>query len=248
MNTILLFIVVLGPLIFFHELGHFLVARFFGVGVEKFSFGFGPRIIGKKIGRTDYRISLIPLGGFVKMVGDEPNSELPPEDISLSFTNKHVAKRSLIVFAGPFFNILLSLAIFWCILYFHGIASIQPVVRNIDPDSPAAQTSLKIGDRIEAVDQTPVASWRDINTVFDASIGEPIILHIIHRGETRQVELVPQKAVYTDVFGDDISYFDFGISGVAEPLAIVGEVMEDMPASEAGLQKWDRIISIDGQQ
>ena len=85
MNTVLLFAIVLGGLIFFHELGHFLVARLFGVGVEKFSLGFGPRIFGKTIGRTDYRLSLIPLGGYVKMVGDEPDSELAPEDIPFSF-------------------------------------------------------------------------------------------------------------------------------------------------------------------
>ena len=94
------FIIVLGILIFFHELGHFLVARLFGVGVEKFSLGFGPRLFGKKIGITDYRISLIPLGGYVKMVGEEPDSEIDPADIPISFTHKHVFKRILIVAAG----------------------------------------------------------------------------------------------------------------------------------------------------
>ncbi len=248
MNTFILFILVLGPLIFFHELGHFLVARLFGVGVEKFSLGFGPRLLGKKIGRTDYRLSLIPLGGFVKMVGDEPNSELPPEDIPYSFTHKPVGQRSLIVFAGPFFNALLALAIFWGILYFHGIASIQPVVRNIDPNSPAAKTALKLDDRIEAIDNTPVASWRDINAIFDLSKGDPVTLHVIRQGDVLQVEMVPQKAVYTDVYGDDVPYYDFGISGVAEPLAIVGEVMKDMPAFKAELREGDRVLSIDDRK
>lgn len=248
MNTIFLFIVVLGPLIFFHELGHFLVARLFGVGVEKFSLGFGPRILGKKIGRTDYRLSLIPLGGFVKMVGDEPDSDLSPEDIPYSFTHKHVAKRSLIVFAGPFFNALLALAIFICILYFIGISSILPVIRNIDSNSPAAQTRLQLDDWIEAIDDTPVSSWRDINTIFDDSTGGPVKLHVIRQGEALQVELEPQKAVYTNVYGDDEPYFDFGISGVAEPLAIVGKVMKEMPAFDAGLQEGDMILSIDDRK
>ena len=105
-------VVVLGVLIFVHEAGHFLVARFFGVGVEKFSLGFGPRIFGKTVGRTDYRISAIPLGGFVKMVGEDPDSELPPEDLPVSFTHKNVYKRMAIVAAGPAFNLLLAVFIF----------------------------------------------------------------------------------------------------------------------------------------
>jgi regulator of sigma E protease len=247
MNTALLFIVVLGPLIFFHELGHFLAARFFGVGVEKFSLGFGPRILGKKIGRTDYRLSLIPLGGFIKMVGDEPDSDLPPEDLPFSFTHKHVAKRSLIVFAGPLFNAVLAFIIFWSILYFVGISSIQSVIKNIDTNSPAEQAGLQIDDRIVSIDDQPVTSWRDINTIFDKNKGAPVKLQIIRQQDRFTVEIVPKKAAYTDVYGDDISYFDFGISGVAEPLAIVGEVMEEMPAYKAGIRQGDRIISIDGR-
>ena len=118
--TLLSFVVVLGVLIFFHEFGHFLIARLFGVGVEKFSLGFGPRLIGKKVGITDYRISAIPLGGYVKMIGEEPDAEIAAEDIALSFTHKHVAKRMLIVAAGPVFNILLAVFIFFGIFYFSG--------------------------------------------------------------------------------------------------------------------------------
>lgn len=247
MNTAILFIVVLGPLIFFHELGHFLVARFFGVGVEKFSLGFGPRILGKKIGRTDYRLSLIPLGGFVKMVGDEPDTDLPPEDLPFSFTHKHVAKRSLIVFAGPLFNAVLAFIIFFAILYFAGISSIQPVIKNIDANTPAEQAGLQIDDRIVSIDGRSVKSWRDINSIFDKNKGKPVKLQIFRQQEILTVELAPKKAAYTDVYGDDVPFFDFGISGVAEPLAIVGEVMEEMPAYEAGIRNGDRITSIDGR-
>lgn len=248
MNTAILFILVLGPLIFFHELGHFLVARLFGVGVEKFSLGFGPRIFGKKIGRTDYRISLIPLGGYVKMIGDEPDAELPPEDLPFSFTHKHVAKRSLIVFAGPFANALLALFIFIFILYFAGIASIRPVIRDIDANGPAEQAGVRLNDRIVAIDRKPVNSWRDINAILDENTGETAKFQIQRQGETFTLDLVPQKAVYTNIYGDEVPYFEFGVSGVAEPLAIVGEVIENMPADMAGLKEGDRIISIDGQQ
>ena len=138
-TNIFAFVVVLGVLIFFHELGHFLVARLFGVGVEKFSLGFGPRIFGKTVGLTDYRLSAIPLGGYVKMVGDEPDAELEPEMIPYSFTHKHVFKRILIVAAGPFFNLLLAVIIYCVFFFFIGTEDIRPVVNHVVPDSPAAR-------------------------------------------------------------------------------------------------------------
>jgi len=247
MNTVLLFAIVLGGLIFFHELGHFLVARLFGVGVEKFSLGFGPRIFGKTIGRTDYRISLIPLGGYVKMIGDEPDSDLPPEDLPYSFTHKHVLKRSLIVVAGPLFNALLALIIFVSMLYFIGISSIRPVVRNIDSGSPAEKAGIEINDLILEIDQKPIVSWRDIIQILDRNKGEPIGFLIKRNGETLPIRVVPQKAFYNDVYGEEVPYYDVGISGVAEPLSVVGEVSKNLPAFEAGLKKGDQIIAIDNQ-
>ncbi len=247
MNTVLLFIVVLGPLIFFHELGHFLVARLFGVGVEKFSLGFGPRILGRKIGRTDYRLSLIPLGGYVKMVGDEPDSKLSPEDLPYSFTHKHVAKRSLIVFAGPFFNAVLALLIFSGILYFNGIESIAPVIRKIEANSPAEQAGLALKDRIVAIDGMPVASWHDITDIIEESTGTPWQLDIVRDQTPMQIELTPKRAFYTNVYGDEVPYYEFGISGVPEALAIVGLVAEKMPAEAAGLKAGDHIVAIDDQ-
>jgi regulator of sigma E protease len=121
LNSLFAFIVVLGVLIFFHELGHFLVARLFGVGVEKFSLGFGPRLIGKKIGITDYRLSAIPLGGYVKMIGEDPDAQVDEVDIHLSFTHKHVFKRICIVAAGPIFNLLLAIVIFFGIFLTSGM-------------------------------------------------------------------------------------------------------------------------------
>lgn len=247
MNTVLLFIVVLGPLIFFHELGHFLVARLFGVGVEKFSLGFGPRILGRKIGRTDYRLSLIPLGGYVKMVGDEPDTKLPPEDLPFSFTHKHVAKRSLIVFAGPFFNAVLALLIFCGILYFNGIESIAPVIRKIDVNSPAEQAGLALNDRIVAIDGKPVASWHDITDIIEESTGDPRKLDIVRDQTPMQVELTPKRAFFTNVYGDEVPYYEFGISGVPEALAIVGVVAENLPAEKEGVRAGDRIVAIDDQ-
>lgn len=247
MNTVFLFAIVLGGLIFFHELGHFLVARLFGVGVEKFSLGFGPRIVGKSIGRTDYRISLIPLGGYVKMVGDEPDSEISPEDVPYSFTHQTVLKRGLIVAAGPLFNALLALIIFVSIFYFVGVSTIRPVIRNIDAGSPAEKAGIQIGDLILKINQQPIGSWRDIINILDHNKGEALNL-LIRRDEKKlPVTVLPQKAFYKDVYGDEVAYFDIGISGIAEPPAVVGEVSKNLPAFKAGLKKGDKIVAIDGQ-
>jgi regulator of sigma E protease len=247
MNTVLLFALVLGGLIFFHELGHFLVARLFGVGVQRFSLGFGPRLFGKTIGRTDYRVSLIPVGGYVKMVGDEPDAELSPEDLPYSFTHQHVAKRSLIVVAGPLFNALLALIIFVSMLYFFGISTIRPVIRNVDAASPAEKAGIQIDDWILAIDHRPVASWRDIIDILDNNKGEAVEFLIKRNGRKLSIDVVPQKAFYKDVYGDEVLYYDIGISGVAEPLAVVGQVSKNLPAFEAGLKKGDKIVAIDGR-
>ena len=148
-HSVFAFLVVLGILIFFHEFGHFLVARLFGVGVEKFSLGFGPRLVGKKIGITDYRLSLVPLGGYVKMVGEEPDEELDAALVPLSFTHKNVLKRFLIVFAGPFFNILLAVLIFFVISWATGILILKPSVGSVKEGSPAFQAGFKKGDLID---------------------------------------------------------------------------------------------------
>jgi len=141
--SIFALIVVLGVLIFFHELGHFLVARLFGVGVERFSLGFGPRLVGRTVGITDYRISAIPLGGYVKMVGEEPDAEIDPADIPISFTHKHVFKRILIVAAGPMFNMLLAVIIFFVIFQISGLLILKPVIGEVKKETPAHRGGLR---------------------------------------------------------------------------------------------------------
>jgi regulator of sigma E protease len=247
MNSILIFIFVLGILIFFHELGHFLVARLFGVGVERFSLGFGPRIFGRTIGRTDYRVSLIPLGGYVKMVGDEPDAELPPEDEPFSFTHKHVAKRSLIVAAGPLFNVLLAVLIFTAVLFFVGLPSIRPFIRSVEPDSPADAAGLQENDLVTAIDGKRIQSWRDIDAILSASTGAPLKVSIRRDGAPLELPVKPSEVSAKNLFGDDIRYFDVGISGVTELQAVVEQVMDGMPAQKAGLQHGDQIVAIDGK-
>jgi regulator of sigma E protease len=246
-TNIFAFVVVLGILIFFHELGHFLVARLFGVGVEKFSLGFGPRLFGKTVGLTDYRLSAIPLGGYVKMVGDEPDAEIEPEMIPYSFTHKHVFKRILIVAAGPFFNLLLAALIYAAFFMFIGTEDIRPVVNHVLEDSPAVQAGIRVGDIIKRVDGTPVSSWGDINRLIADAKGDPVQIRFEHEGGIRQTTITPQTKVAKDILGDDMPFFDAGFSGLPPLKAVVGDVAEGYPAKKAGMRKGDRIVAINGQ-
>ncbi len=246
-TSIIALIVVLGVLIFFHELGHFLVARLFGVGVERFSLGFGPRLVGKTIGITDYRISAIPLGGYVKMVGEEPDAELDPEKIPLSFTHKHVFKRILIVAAGPASNLLLAVVIFFGFFVFSGVEDVTPVIRNIETDGPAYSAGLQKGDRIVSINGMPVESWYDIDKAMDRN--EDRVLDIrAQRGATLvDARVAPERKTGKNLFNDEVTYYGIGIFGYPDRAAVVGSVTAGSPAEKGGLKKGDRVVSINGR-
>ena len=162
MTTLFAFIIVLGILIFIHELGHFLFAKFNGVGVLKFSLGFGPSLVKKRVGETEYRISAIPLGGYVKMLGEGPAAEeedLTPIDPEKSFAKKSLGARALIVAAGPVFNLLLAIVIY-IIIGWTGIPTIPPVVGEVMEDTPAEAAGLMPGDRIVSIQGSLAQSWK----------------------------------------------------------------------------------------
>ena len=147
-----------GVLIFAHELGHFLMAKRSGVGVLKFSLGFGPKVIGKKIGETEYLLSLIPLGGYVKLLGESPEEGLSEEDEKRSFLKQPVLKRIGIVAAGPLFNILFALLIF-TIVNMIGLPVLTSEIGDLQPDSAAQAAGLKAGDTVIDVDGIAVKKW-----------------------------------------------------------------------------------------
>ena len=216
-TNILAFVVVLGVLIFFHELGHFLVARLFGVGVEKFSLGFGPRLFGKKIGLTDYRVSAIPLGGFVKMVGEDPTAEMDPQDIPISFTHKHVFKRMLIVAAGPAFNLLLAVIIFYGIFQISGTYILKPSIGGVQENSPAETAGLQAGDMITAIDGTPVTSWEEMAAMITASGGRSMAITIQRPAwDVFTATVSPRVTTTKNLFGEDIQRYIIGISSAGE--------------------------------
>jgi len=209
-------IVVLGLLIFFHELGHFLVARLFGVGVERFSLGFGPKIVGKTIGITDYRLSAIPLGGYVKMVGEEPDAEIDPEDIPISFTHKHVFKRILIVAAGPLFNFLLAVIILFGVYQVSGLLMLKPVIGEVKEGTPAHKGGIEKNDQILAIDGLAVSSWEDMAELIMASQGETLTLSV-RRGESETVvRITPQPQTFKNIFNEDVERYVIGVTASGE--------------------------------
>ncbi len=209
-------IIVLGVLIFFHELGHFLVARLLGVGVEKFSLGFGPKLFGKKIGITEYRISAIPLGGYVKMVGESPDSELDPSEIPISFTHKHVFKRILIVAAGPLFNILLALIIFFGIFQISGLLILKPGIGDVNEGSPAYMAGLKKDDLVVSIDGVDISSWEDMANAIMASKGKTLAISVL-RGDTILTKNVtPEVKKFKNIFNEDVDRYVIGITASGE--------------------------------
>lgn len=205
-------VIVLGVLIFFHELGHFLVARLLGVGVETFSLGFGPKMIGKKIGITDYRISAIPLGGYVKMVGEQPDADLDPADIPLSFTHKNVFKRILIVAAGPFFNILLALIIFYGIFQISGMLILKPSIGEVNEGTPAYRTGLKKGDLVVSIDGVKISTWEDMAKMITTSKGKTLSISVIRSNSMRVVDVTPEPKIFKNIFNEDIERYVIGVT------------------------------------
>ena len=210
-TNIFSFIVVLSVLILVHELGHFLVARLFGVGVLKFSLGFGPRIAGKTIGITDYRLSAIPLGGYVKMVGDEPDAEIPPEDIPLSFNHKPLFKRFLIVAAGPFSNLMLAVVIFFGLFFITGIPILNPVIGKIDAGSPAAQAGIQASDRVTAINGQAIDTWEAMAEMIASSKGQDLTLTLLRQGQPLDVVVTPQPRPSKNIFGESVDRYVIGV-------------------------------------
>ncbi|HUV49423.1 MAG TPA: RIP metalloprotease RseP [Anaerolineae bacterium] len=236
LTTIFSFVVVLGILIFFHELGHFLVARLFGVGVEKFSLGFGPKLFGKKIGRTEYIVSIMPLGGYVKMVGEEPNADISPADMPVSFTHKHVFKRILIVAAGPFFNFLLAAIIFFGIFQSYGAIILKPVIGDVTEGSPAYQAGLQKDDEIIEIDGLAVKSWETMAEIITESKGKSLALTVRRVGSSLVLNVIPKQIPTKSIFGDEINRYVIGIT--ASGATFARELNPFQAFSESIIQTW----------
>lgn len=211
---ILPFVIVLGILIFFHELGHFLVAKYFGVKVLKFSLGFGPKLSGKKIGETEYLVSLIPLGGYVKMLGeniDEEEKPLTPEEETRSFNKQHVLKRIAIVMAGPIFNMLLALLIFCGFYIACGTQVMIPEIGHVSQDSPASRAGLMKGDIIFSIEGKPIETWTETREALEHRAGDPVEIAVKRDERSIILRVVPETSVVKNIFGEEVTSSLIGI-------------------------------------
>ena len=211
MITLISFIVLLGILIFAHEFGHFLAARVTGVGVLKFSLGFGPKIFGKKIGETEYVLSWIPLGGFVKLLGESGNEELSPEDEKRSFCKQSVWKRILIVLAGPSFNFLLAVLIF-IIVMIYGLPSLISEVGEIQKNSAAFEAGMLNGDKIISMNGQKIVFWEDIREIIANAKEKQIEVVVKRGGEEKRLLVKPRLSKSKNIFGEEVPAYLIGVS------------------------------------
>jgi len=233
------FLIMIGVMILIHELGHYWAARFFDVKVDTFSFGFGPRLFGFKKGETDFRFSLILLGGYVKMAGEQPGDEHAADPRSLQ--SKPRWQRLIILFAGPAMNIVLAVAVLTGLFMvrFPKIPSNpSPEIGYIVPDSPAAKAGLKEGDRIVQIGDSANPTWEDISMREVASAGHPLNVWVVRNGQRELFHVTPTLEPKTGA----------GFAGWDEPNKIeIGNTRAGSPAAKAGLEPGDLVISVDGQ-
>ena len=240
MTTLISFLIVLGVLIFIHELGHFVVAKLSGVGVLKFSLGFGPKIFGIKRGETEYLISALPLGGYVKMVGESPDEEVTPEDNEKSFTNKSVSKKAAIVVAGPIMNLALAFALL-PLIYLIGIQvpaylEKEAVVGYVVKDEVADKAGLKNGDIITSIDGKQIKNWEELSTIIISNPNKSLKFNIKRGEELKEITIKPEASSQTGG----------GIVGFLPPMSpTVGGLNKGFPAEKAGLKIGDTILAVD---
>ena len=232
-------LVLLGVMILIHELGHFWAARYFGVGVEVFSFGFGPRLFGFRRGETDYRFSALPFGGYVKMMGAEPGDE--HSDDPRALTAKPRLQRLIIAFAGPFMNVILAVALLTGLFMVKYQKYAEPdqrgVIGHVTKDSPAARAGLQEGDRIVAIEGRKDPTWEDIE-LKEVSGAYRHLQVTVERGgtqfETHVTPVLDEKA-------------GVGYAGWSEKGQIQIQRITAGPAEKAGLKKGDILRSANGQ-
>ena len=225
-GTIVPFLFVLTVVVFVHEMGHYLVGRWCGIGVKAFSIGFGPELLGFNDRHgTRWMISAIPLGGYVKFVGDMNATSAPDAgeiealtdaERKVAFHTQPVWKRAATVFAGPAFNFLLTIAVFAVMFSIYGKFVSEPVVAEVRPDSPAAAAGFLPGDRFVSVDGTPVESFADVQRMVTGRTGDPIVFVLSRDGSEITLTATPEIMEQTDALGNVVKVGVIGVVNTPE--------------------------------
>ncbi len=246
-QTVVSFVVLLLILIFVHELGHFIAAKLLGVKVERFSLGFPPKAFSKTIGETEYQLAWLPLGGYVKMYGEDPDSEesVTRELRHRSFSHKPPWAKMIIVLAGPLANLIFAVLLFWGLSFSSGIGHFPPLVGPVAPGGPAALAGLETGDRITFAGGEPVKYFDDLEAAIAAGGGAAIDIRYKRPGQPEERTLLaPVRKSGQNVFGDAIDFYDAGLSPLIPPVAETA--LSGSPAAKAGILPGDRIVAIEG--
>ena len=193
MTSIISAVIVLGILVFVHELGHFIFAKRLGIGVITFSLGFGPKLIGRKYGETQYQVAAVPLGGYVKLIGENPEEEVKEVDRTRSFSAAPIWKRAMIISAGPFFNFFLAIVLFSTINLF-GIPHLPAKIGELSPGLPAETVGLKKGDLVLSIDRQKVTRWDDLSRIIRGSQGKQLALQVKRNGEILEIKVTPKPS------------------------------------------------------
>ncbi len=238
-TNLLGFVIVLGFLIFAHESGHFFVAKLFRVRVLVFSFGFGKRLFGFRRGPTDYRVSLVPLGGYVRMAGDTPeeNQAGNPDE----FLSRPKWQRFLILVAGPFMNVVIAIG-FVAMISMVGTESliVRPVIGEVSPGKPAARAGLQPGDRIVAMNGEKIDDFDDMRLAISMHGGSPLRVDYLRNGQLRTTTMTPER--------ENSEFGPVGRAGIRPYFdSTIGRVKPGSPAAAAGLRTGDRIIAVNGK-
>lgn len=227
MLGILGFLAVLGPLVVVHEFGHYLFARLFNVKAEVFSIGFGPRLLSKQRGETEWRLAAIPLGGYVKLLGEDPEAELSPEDRKRALQAQAPWKRFLIFFGGPLFNFLFAIFIFMVLLVI-GEPQITGLVGRVVPGSEAAIAGFMSGDRVVEVNGQKIEKFREFDMIVHDNAGQNLTVRVVRRegGEPVTLNVVPSDREGYSQYGEEkmvgvidglSPYPRANIAGVSDP-------------------------------
>ena len=231
-HTILAFVVVISIIVFVHEFGHYIVAKLCGVRISAFSLGFGKELFGwNDRSGTRWKISALPLGGYVKMFGDSSEASTPDtsaldnmsaDERKKAFHFKPLYQKAMIVSAGPIFNFLLTIAIFTYFIMTNGLPSIEPIVGAVMPNSAAFEAGLQVGDRVTMVDANEVHSFNDIPYYISTNLGTPVVLSVVRGAENLKITLTPKIVEDDDGLGNKEKKAQIGIKSSAIKYVDIG--------------------------